>query len=299
MGRILLVLIAIGALACGGGDTPGSPDAAVPPDARPSELGGDRPVPVEAPPMLEPGRTYPLVVVLHGFGASGFLQTIFLGLSGWPAEREVILLAPDGTVDSDGRRFWNASPACCDFDDTGVDDVAYLSGLIEEAIETYPVDPARVFLVGHSNGGYMAYRLACERADLVSAIAGLAGAATSLDGAGCDPARPVNVLHIHGTDDNDVEYDGGFNGDAGYPGAEESVRQWRVHNGCTGAGELVPGRYDFDVTTAGTETGTQAATGCPEQGAVELWRMDGGGHVPVMRPDFAATLWAWLDAHDR
>jgi polyhydroxybutyrate depolymerase len=299
MGRILLVVIAIGALGCGGGDPPGTPDAGATPDGRPSELGGDRPVSVQAPAVLEPGRSYPLVLVLHGYGASGFLQTAFLGLSGWPTERGAILLAPDGTPNSDGTRFWNASPACCDFEDTGVDDVAYLGGLIDEAIATYPVDPARVFLVGHSNGAYMAYRLACERADVVAAIGGLAGAATSLDGSSCNPARPVNVVHLHGTEDADVEYAGGFNGDAEYPGAVESVRQWRVHNGCTGEGEEVAARYDFDVTVGGVETAVKAAIGCPAEGAVELWTMNGSGHVPVMRPDFAATLWAWFDAHHR
>ena len=72
-----------------------------------------------------------------------------------------------------------------------VDDVAYVGGLIDEALRTWPVDPKRVYIVGHSNGDFMAHRLACERADVVVAIAGLAGAGIAIDGSGCSPSKPA------------------------------------------------------------------------------------------------------------
>ena len=82
---------------------------------------------------------------------------------------------PDGTIDRWGNRFWNATDACCDFGNTGVDDAGYLRGVIEEIARRFAVDRKRVYLIGHSNGGFMAYRMACQSADLIAGIASLAG----------------------------------------------------------------------------------------------------------------------------
>ena len=84
---------------------------------------------------------------------------------------------PDGTIAGPvgATGFWNATDACCDFGNTGVDDVGYLRGVIEEIARRFAVDRKRVYLIGHSNGGFMAYRMACESADLIAGIASLAG----------------------------------------------------------------------------------------------------------------------------
>src|SRR4051812_24182966 len=132
---------------------------------RPTTFGGDRPVDIKAPAMLTEGKDYPLVVVLHGYGANGLVQSAFFGTATLPAMDAALVIAPDGTTDSTGKQFWNADPACCDFGHTNVDDVGYIGGLIDDVIDTWPVDKKQVYIVGHSNGGYMAYRMACERAD--------------------------------------------------------------------------------------------------------------------------------------
>lgn len=75
------------------------------------------------------------------------------------------------------NRFWNASDACCDFYHTGTDASGYLHQLLETVKSRYPVDPDRVYLIGHSNGAFIAYRMACEHAADVTAIVSLAGAA--------------------------------------------------------------------------------------------------------------------------
>ena len=283
--------------ACGddGGATPSTPDAmtvvdATVPDARPSDLGGDRPVRMEGPAQLTPGTLYPLVVVLHGYAASGLLQSAYLQIAGLTSDPGILLLAPDGVVDSDGNRAWNASPACCG--DHVVDDVAYLGGLIDEALRTWPVDPKRVYIVGHSNGDFMAQRLACERADVVVAIAGLAGADISLDGAGCTPSKPVSVLHIHGTADETILYDG----NSRYPSAQATVDHWSTRNGCDGPGDA-GATIDLDDTLAGPETAVSTFAGC--DAAVELWTIQGGSHLPNFAEGLGARLFTWLDAHKR
>lgn len=79
-------------------------------------------------------------------------------------------------------------------DRQGVDDVGFLSALIGKLSADYGIPPGRVFATGMSAGGFMATRLACDRADLVSAIAPVAGTLGS--GVRCAPSRPVSVMQI-------------------------------------------------------------------------------------------------------
>jgi polyhydroxybutyrate depolymerase len=282
--RALAIVCVLFACGNGGGGTPSK------------IYGGDRPAELKTPAMLTEGKQYPLLVVLHGYSANGFVQTAYFGVGGLPAADQALLVAPDGTVDSKGAQFWNADPACCDFDHTNVDDVAYIGGLIDDIMADWPVDRAQVFILGHSNGAYMAYRMACERADVIAAIAGLAGNAASMPSA-CNPVRPVNVAHLHGTLDEVVPFDGG-----GVPsgfGAEASVAQWAAHNGCTATTRTATATLDLDSNVAGAETQISVTDSCPASGAVELWRMEGSSHVPVMTSTFAPAIFGWLTAHAR
>ena len=277
------------AAACGG--------SAAMPDATPTTLGGDRPVKLQLPPSVEPGKTYPLIMILHGYGANGYVQQAYLEMRDWPTAHDAFVLAPDGTIDSQGKEFWNADPVCCDMDHTGVDDVAYLGGLLDTVIAEHPIDPARVFLIGHSNGAFMAYRMACDRADVVTAIAGLAGAAAST-ASSCNPVKPVSILHMHGTADTEVPYDGGTLNGVTMPGAVASVAQWAMHDGCTGA--LTPGAtIDLDDSLPGNETQENSTAGCPPGAAADLWTINGGMHLPSLQPSFPDDVWTWLDAHAR
>ncbi|MBA3819151.1 MAG: hypothetical protein H0X17_09690 [Deltaproteobacteria bacterium] len=285
--RLLLGLALVGGSAGCGGD--GGGDGA----PRPTTFGGDRPVELDVPPTFDEGRTYPLILGLHGYGSSGFVHAAYFGLTKLVSDGEALLLAPDGTIDSGNRPFWNADPACCDFGNTNVDDVGYLGTLLDDVIASWPVDRTRVYVIGHSNGSFMAYRMACERADVITAIAGLAGVASS-DPAACQPERPVNVLHIHGTADATVPFAGGS---IGGQGATGSVEQWARHDNCNPT-RTAAGSLDLESSIPGAETVIEAAV-CPPDRAVELWRVEGGSHVPSWGPTFTPTLWQWLVNHAR
>ncbi len=129
---------------------------------------------------------------------------------------EAFVAHPDGTPDRADRRFWSATDACCDFGGANVDDVAYLTAVIDDVAARYAIDPKRVWVAGISNGGFMAHRLACERADKIAAIVSFAGA-TWADPARCAPTAPVSVLEVHGAADPVVRYEGG----ASLPGGRE------------------------------------------------------------------------------
>ncbi|MBL0217507.1 MAG: hypothetical protein IPQ07_26990 [Myxococcales bacterium] len=278
---ILLCLVA----ACGS-----EPDG-----PRPTTFGGDRPAELKAPAMLTEGKQYPLVVVLHGYGVTGFTQSAYFGTAMLPAMDQALVIAPDGTTDDSGKQFWNADPACCDFGHKNPDDVAYIGGLIDDILDSWPVDPKAVFVVGHSNGGFMSYRMACERADVIAAIAPLAGLAAS-DAATCTPVQPVNVLHMHGTADDTVPY--GPLTAIGTVGALGSVTQWAQHNGC-GTSRTPNGDLDLETNLAGAETHRSTTSGCPAQGAVELWAIEGAGHIPVFGSAFVPALMQWFTDHRR
>jgi len=260
-------------------------------------IGGDRPVEVFTPSTYQEGTPMPLVILLHGYTTSGLFQEAYFKMQPLAEQHGFLYAHPDGTKNSRDDRFWNASDACCDFEDSMVDDSAYLRSVIDEIKERYTVDPKRVYFAGHSNGGFMSYRMACDHADAIAAIASLAGA-MPFDATQCAPSEPVAVLQIHGTADDVVLYDGGMIVGVSYPGALESVQQWAELNGCDTTPADGP-TYDLEGQIAGAETSSQAFTGCDPGGHAELWSIDGGGHSPSLSPDFAAQIVEFFFAHPK
>ncbi len=263
-------------------------------------LGGDRPVTPYVPSSYDPSKPAPLVIVLHGYGVSGALQELLFQFKARAEKYGFIYLYPNGTVDSSGKRFWNATDACCDFGNTGVDDSAYIEGLIDEAKSVYNIDPKRVYLVGHSNGAFMAYRMACDHADTIAAAVSLAGAMYS-DVSKCKPSGPVSILQVHGTDDKEVLYDGGGIGgaDAGvsYPGAKTSVADWAKFDGCSSTPTT---GTPLDVTSApGAETSVETYEGCNKGSVAELWTMQGEGHIPNITDAWRDDVIQFLLAHPK
>ncbi len=258
-------------------------------------FGGDRPADLKTPETLTEGKQYPLVVLLHGYTATGFGQSAYFHMSALTASNSALWIAPDGTLNSQGKQFWDADAVCCDFENQNPDDVGYLGSLVEDIVAEWPVDENQIFFLGHSNGGYMSYRMACERADLIAGVASLAGNAITPSDL-CTPSRPVSVLHMHGTLDTTVPYAGGSG--VGGIGAVGSVDQWAGHDGCTTT-RTATTTQDLDTLVAGAETHGETATGCPSGVAIDLWTMEGSSHIPVVVDSFAQTVFDWLAAHKR
>jgi polyhydroxybutyrate depolymerase len=257
--------------------------------------GNVRPAELVAPSQVS-GPT-PLLVVLHGFGSNADEVNRFFGATEQAAPRGLYLLLPEGTKDKTGRQFWDATAACCNFTGTPVDDVGYVRSLIDEAVAKRPIDQSRIYVLGHSNGGFMSYRLACELADKITAVAVFAGseATTATD---CAPARPVSVLHVHGRADRSVPYIGGkFS--AVFPGAEETTARWAARDGC-GADTIDGPKADLDTGVAGAETSVRTYQGCPVGIDVQLDTIDGGEHSPPLNHGAVGTdIFDWLLAHSR
>ena len=257
-------------------------------DRTPIQLGGDRPATLLLPGDIS--APISLVMLLHGYTMSAESIDRFSGISGRIETDGFALIVPDGTENAVGDRFWNATPQCCDFALQQIDDVSYLSVLVAEARNHAEFD--RLYLIGYSNGGYMSYRLACEGLTGLTAIVSLAGS-SFVDAEQCLYGSPISVLQIHGDADMLVPY---ASGDARPPGAVELVTRWAERAGCDADAVVELDPIDLDGLVSGAETTVQRIReGCVDGITVELWTMQGVGHVPRLTPAvFAERVLAWL-----
>ena len=119
---------------------------------------------------------FPLVVFLHGFNSDAAATEGFFSFGAKAEAAGMLYATPNGTQNPLAQRFWNATDACCDFFKSGVDDSSYLATLVAAIDSAVGVDPHRLYFVGHSNGGFMSYRMACDHADGIAAVVSISGA---------------------------------------------------------------------------------------------------------------------------
>ena len=256
-------------------------------------------LPVAVPSSYTGDAAAPLIILLHTYGRTGAVQDEYMGLSSLADAYGFISVAPDGTPSAaeNNPRFWNASKACCNWDGKELDDSAYIMGIIDAVKAKYNVDEKRVYILGHSNGAFMAHRLAHDHSGDIAAIASLAGADQSVERP--TPAHPVHVLQIHGDADTAIAYEGGEIQGASYPSALESVENWAKRNGCEMTGAET-GTLDLVSTLPGTDTTVRRYTGgCKAGGSAELWTIEGGAHVPELSDHFTKLTVEWLLAHPK
>jgi polyhydroxybutyrate depolymerase len=264
-------VLALVAAACGS-DREDAPDTVTPlaPAVRHGEVDVDgvkRSYRLFVPTTLDRRQAVPLVVALHGGGNSvdSFVETTRLDQAA--AVGNFVVAYPEAT-----GLAWNAGRCCGSAPARGVDDMRFLSQLVDELVAGQSLDPTRVFMTGVSNGAMMAYRFACERADQVRAIASVAGSIMVEE---CAPERPVAVLELRGSDDPLVPFDGGLpdlpelDGSVPYRSAPAVAEQWAGLDGCTSPPT---------VSAHGAVT-TTAWEGCEDATAVRMVRVEGGGHV--------------------
>ena len=238
-------------------------------------------------------RPLPLVISLHGYSNSGAFNAAYMHHIDSIHENEHLLIYPDGTMNWLGMRYWNATDACCNLFDYGVDDVDYLTSLINEAVQNYGADPDGVIVTGLSNGGFMSHRMACDVGNSIRAIVALNGV-TWNDFSNCiDNGRP-DILHVHSTDDGVIFYNGGTVALGGeYPSATETVGYWADRSGCDSAWTF-QGTRDLSGDDGIDETDEFEFLNCNSGNRVVHWRINGGGHVPPLNdPGWADQTLGW------
>ncbi|MBT8466237.1 MAG: hypothetical protein KJO57_16275 [Deltaproteobacteria bacterium] len=216
---------------------------------------------IHVPPSYDGMTPAPLVLNFHGFTSSGLGQQASSNMDATADAEGFLAVYPNGLDQS-----WNAGLCCGRSATLGVDDVGFTRAVIEDLSARGCIDPSRVYATGMSNGGFFSHRLACEAADVIAAVAPVAGV-LALDPATCTPSRPISILHLHGTGDPLVRYDGG--GLADSPSVESSIAGWLDRNGCTGEPTVT-----FQNGSATCET----TDDCDGDASVTLCTIEGAGH---------------------
>ena len=259
---------------------------------------GDRPFTLVLPSNYQPSTPAPLIIALHGYTAESPYAQSYFALGKVADEKGILTVFPSGSKDSNGYLFWNATPACCNFDSSTVDDEAYLLSIIDAVSKDHAVDPARIYIIGHSNGGFMAHRMACNQSDRIAAIVSLSGTTFS-NPKSCNPTSGVSVLQIHGTNDEVITYTGGYLFNSAYPSARKTIDLWGKLNECGKKPYRVLPRLDLDRKLAGTETTVMRYKGCKTGATSEMWTINKGRHAPELSATFAKSVIDYLLAHPK
>jgi polyhydroxybutyrate depolymerase len=234
-----------------------------------------------------PLRQYSLVLAFHGHNSTATLFEHLTRFSTLADADHFIAVFPQGSVGPDGRTGWNTSRA----KDPSVNDLLFVSQLLSHLQSQLCVDPARIYAAGFSNGGGFTAVLACRFSDRIAAFASVSGEYYPQPG-GCDPARPVPILEIHGTSDGIVPYMGSRR--LHYPSVSAWLSGWALHDGCRSG----PSTFYLQSDVSG-----RAWTRCRGSGEVVQYTILSGWHVwpdspsprPLPAPDthFAATQVIW------
>jgi polyhydroxybutyrate depolymerase len=228
---------------------------------------------VHVPESYKSKKDTALVLNFHYFTGTPEDQAVLSQMNEVSDARGFIVAYPAGIGGS-----FNFGSCCGPAWQAGVDDVQFARDLVAAIAEEYCIDPRRVYATGMSNGGALAHRLGCEAADVFAAIAPVA--AILPEPSTCSPSRPISVLHIHGTADPLIPYDGstpnvppGVPSPAGtfefYP-VEESMGIWQQMNNCPASPAL---------TYANGDASCVAWSPCDRGTATELCTIHGGGHT--------------------
>ena len=231
---------------------------------------------VHVPPGYDPQRAMPVVLILHGAMTNGLITVAFTGMNAKADTAGFIAVYPNGTGKREPFLFWNAGGLPPGVAPRLPDDVAFIRAALDDLATVVHVDPLRIHATGISNGAMMCYKLAAELADRIASIAPVAGTMIFPDP---KPARPVAVLHFHGTDDKLVPFAGqkmrGPRG-AGMQSVEETVHAWCAIDGCP-TEPIVTAEPD---TAADGTTVTRKTYGPGKDGTeVVLYEITGGGHT--------------------
>jgi polyhydroxybutyrate depolymerase len=213
-----------------------------------------------------------VVIVLHGGGGKGEGMIKLTKFNDIANDYYFAVVYPDG-IDknwNDGRDITRKY-----VEGKEVNDVKFISSLIDTLVRKYNIDSSGIFVTGISNGGIMCFRLACELANKIAGIAAVSSSMTEFQYNNCKPARSIPVMMIFGDEDPLVPFEGGeIMGKRGkVVPVTQSVNFWKKNNGC---------RDDAikDTLLDNYDDSTQAEEFIYHGNAdVVYWLIKGGGHT--------------------
>ncbi len=255
-------------------------------------------------------RSAPLVLLLHGRGGIGFGMADLTGFDELADEHGFVVAYPTG-IDNQ----WNYVEGIPGYE-LQTPDTDFLRALVAELSARYPIDPARVYVAGFSNGGYMAQHLACKATDLFAAYASVGAAGYGGQPANCGEPNPVSILFIHGTDDAVVPFAGLRRESPNGPvtllaSVEETFEYWAYRLRC---GDQIRTSMIPNMLSARMEIHVVDARDCAPGHELRQVVIVGGGHNWPGRPgrlppeiagevnldlDASRYIWEFFERHRR
>ena len=250
--------------------------------------GVERVAQVHFPSALAADVPVPVLYLFHGLGDSNEGFAASLSAQQIADRFPTVVVVPQGLENpGDGARSWNAG-ACCAFGDPERDDLAFFDALHAEVLELLPIDTARVFAGGFSNGGFFSERLACERSAVLTGALNVGGA-EPYDLASCEPEGGVRIVRVHGTGDTRVPFTGGAWRGNEILSFDGSFARWHRVLSCSRSPELT---YHGRATC-------RTVDDC-RGGAMRYCRVDGLGHSWPRRStesfDVLDVTWSFWEA---
>jgi len=219
---------------------------------------------VHLPPGLDTCEHVPLVFNLHGSGSAGWQEELYTQFSDVADTGRFIAVYPDAV-----NAQWNINNIIS----AGVDDVGFISAIVDTIYETYRINRNKVYSCGMSLGGFMSYRLGCELSNRIAAIGSVTGLLPIT--LACNLSRPVPLIDMHGTDDPTVPYSG----------VDTSISAWLAKNNCP-QNPVVTNLPDINTNDSTTVTMSYYAP-CDDSTEVVLYTINGGEHT---WPDAFGTI---------
>ncbi len=235
----------------------------------------ERPFIGYVPSWWQPGDDpLPVVILLHGAGGNGQAMAVFTNMHELAETEGFVVLFPDG-VDSEWNDGFSFRPR------PDIDDVEFIRTIIDSTAERVDIDRDRVYVAGFSNGGSMAYEVACNAPDLIAGIAVVAGMMGLHQLEDCAPDHPLPVIIIHGTEDTVIRFNRGMRdvdtAETITLSPSGAVDFWVEHNGCSSARRIVL-LPDTD-TTDRTRVRATLYTDCANNARVAFYEIIGGAHT--------------------
>lgn len=229
--------------------------------------GAEREYKLYIPDIHDGSQPAPLVFNLHGYGSNNLEQEVYGDFRSIADTANFIIVHPMGLTDDLGSTHWNT------FGTSSVDDVGFLSALIDTIYANYNIDGNRIYSTGMSNGGFMSYKLACLLSGRIAAIASVTGSMTPDEFDACITNHPMPVMEIHGTADGTVPYEGNLF----FMSSEDIVNHWVAFNECDSE-PIVTEIPDTDPDDGCTATHFVYENGLLGS-SVELYRINDGEHT--------------------
>lgn len=283
---------------------------------------GTRSYSIYLPALDAAGGARAAILSLHGGGGSAMIQASTSQLNELADQHQFYLLYLQG---AGVIPTFNAGNCCGLARTQAIDDVSYVTAVLQDAAAEFPIDAARIYATGFSNGGMMSHRLGCALADRIAGIAPVGGASGQFDRDlnqyySCNPARRIPVLHIHAMNDRNYPYEGGYGAglsDTNFHSIDATIADWIARNNVS----AVPTIEAVTATTTCFRYATPAVASV-SSAPVVLCRSDppdnydavndivfGGGHswpggvrspaansdVPIADFDANAYMWAFFN----